>query len=319
MSKYEEEDLGRIRPIPIGERRSKIRVDDFPDPTSLGLLGRENLPRVERLFPDLLAGRALKEIASALLRARKEGREVLWLVGAHVIKCGLSLYLNDLIRGGWISSIAATGSSAVHDLELAFFGATSEDVAEELPQGRFGMAQETAEHFLRAVSREGLDSPGLGESLGKYIGDSDPPHSRYSVLATAWEASVPFTVHVAMGTDIVHQHPGFPAGKVGEATMRDFRILTHRIGKLFDRGVVLLWGSAVVLPEVFLKAVSINYNLGRKPTGVTAAVFDMKRQYRPEENVLSRPFPKDCAKYEITGHHEITLPLLYLLLSSWSG
>ena len=307
-SKYREEDLSKVRPTSIDERDSKVHVEQFVDPAGGAAL-------VEA-FPDVLQGGALKRVVSALEAARKDEREIMWLVGAHVLKCGLSLYVNSLIDKGFITSIATTGSATVHDLELAFFGRTSEDVAVELPRGRFGMSTETAEHFNAACELASREELGLGEGIGAHITGSNAPHERYSVFAGAYRGDVPATVHVALGTDITHQHPSFPAATVGELSMRDFRILTDRVGRLFERGVVVIFGSAVVLPEVFLKAVSIGYNLGRKPAGVTAVSFDMLPQYRVRENVLSRPFAGAGESYAITGHHEIMLPLLYKLLDT---
>jgi len=213
-----------------------------------------------------------------------------------------------------VSALATTGSATIHDLELAFFGETSEDVGSELSRGRFGMAEETASHFAGGCEHAGKGSLGLGEGMGEYIEKSSAPFARYSIFAEAVRSRIPATVHVALGTDIVHQHPSFPAALVGELSMRDFRILSAAVGKLFDGGVVLVFGSAVVLPEVFLKAVSIGYNRGRSPKGITAAGFDMFSQYRVTENVLSRPFKGAGESYSFHGHHEIMLPILYALL-----
>jgi hypothetical protein len=316
-SKYSEEKLSRIRPISISDRSSKVSVDQIIDPEQFegrapNALGAD----LTHIFPNVLKGADLKRVADALREARQNGRPILWLVGAHVIKCGLSLYVNSLIRRGYIDAIATTGSSTVHDLELAFFGKTSEDVAVELPEGRFGMSVETAAHFSTACKHAEKIGLGLGEGIGTHIGEEKAPFSRFSVYACANEHSVPATVHVALGTDITHQHPDFPAGVVGELSMRDFRILAAVVGKVFDRGVVVVFGSAVVLPEVFLKCVSIQYNLGRRPKNVTAVNFDMFQQYRVRENVLTRPFQGAGTSYSFSGHHEIMLPLLYHLLGN---
>jgi hypothetical protein len=222
--------------------------------------------------------------------------------------------MNSLIDDGFITSISTTGSSVIHDLELAFFGKTSEYVEDELPLGRFGMAGETSRHFNSACQHAERLESGLGFGVGDYIAREDAPHKTISVFHRARSAGIPATVHVSFGTDITHQHPSFPAAAVGELTMKDFRIVAKRVSRLFDRGVVIVFGSAVILPEVFLKAVSINYNLGRKPSGVTAASFDMLPQYRVRENVLARPFQGAGDAYSITGHHEIMLPLLNILL-----
>ena len=310
-SKFNETDLGRIRPISIHDRESKVHVDQFVDPDEVPLLPVEDL---RAIFPDVLQGDAIKRVADAILAARAAGKEIVWLVGAHVIKCGLSLYLNRLMQDGFVTALATTGSATVHDIELAFYGKTSEDVGVELPAGRFGMVAETADHFALACARAADAGAGLGESIGAMIESDRAPHARVSVFAGAHRAGIPATVHVALGTDITHQHPGFPAAKAAEASMRDFRIHTDVVGRLFDSGVVIIFGSAVVLPEVFLKAVSINYNLGKSPSKVTAVSFDMLQQYRVRENVLSRPFQGASDSYAFAGHHELMLPLLFQLL-----
>jgi hypothetical protein len=313
-SRYREEDLGKVRPASIRGRESKVHLGDFADPEAGSAAGGGTGKIVDR-FPRALKGGELRRLADALRLARSERKEIVWLVGAHVIKCGLSLYLNSLVRRGFATAVATTGSAAIHDLEIAFFGETSEDVGVELPLGRFGMAAETAAHFAGACDHAGRGGLGLGEGVGEYIQTSKAPHESYSVFATALSARVPATVHVALGTDIVHQHPGFPAALAGELSIKDFRIFTGAVGRMFDGGVVIVFGSAVVLPEVFLKAVSVGYNLGRVPRGVTAASFDMLPQYRVRENVLSRPFKGAGESYSFTGHHEIMLPLLYAVLT----
>lgn len=310
-SRYEEEDLGKVRAVSIRGRNSKVHLDDFVDPDA----DDGGAPRklIER-FPRALKGGELRRLADALRRARDEKREIVWLLGAHVIKCGLSLYVNSLVRRGFATAVATTGSAAIHDLELSFFGGTSEDVGAELPRGRFGMSAETAAHFAGACEHAAKGGLGLGEGIGEYIQTRKAAHERYSVFSSALGSRVPATVHIALGTDIVHQHPGFPAALSGELSIKDFRILTSAVGRMFDGGVVIVFGSAVVLPEVFLKAVSVGYNLGRAPSGVTAASFDMLPQYRVRENILARPFQGAGESFSFTGHHEIMIPLLYAVL-----
>jgi len=309
MSRYEEEDLSRIQPISIHSRSSKVRVDQIVDPDSPAISERW----IER-FPEILKGRDLRGLVEALHRAQADKRQILWLIGAHVVKCGLSLYLCSLMKKGYVTALATTGSATIHDLELAFFGHTSEDVAVELPAGRFGMSAETAFHFTAACAHAEASGLGLGEGFGDYIEKSGAAWARFSIFREAAALGVPATVHVALGTDIAHQHPSFSGELVGKLSMRDFRILSSVVGKVFDRGVAVVFGSAVVLPEVFLKAVSIGYNLGRAPVGVTTASFDMLPQYRVQENVLRRPFKDAGRSYSFQGHHEIMLPLLYTLL-----
>jgi len=309
---FDEIDLSRIRPISIRDRESKVRVDDIVDPASVS--GALRAGELERVFPDMLGARSLKRAAEELRRARSEKREILWMVGAHVIKTGLSGYLAALIDAGYVTCVATPGSATVHDLELAFFGHTSEDVAVELPEGRFGMSRETSEHFNGAVRLAESSGRGLGGGVGAYVAERGAPHAGVSVFGRAHAAGVPATVHVAFGTDITHPHPSFPAAEVGRLTMKDFRIFSERVRCAFDSGIVVLMGSAVVLPEVFLKAVSVAYNLGATPRNVFAVGFDMMPQYRVRENVLTRPFRGACESHMITGHHEIMLPLLYLLV-----
>jgi hypothetical protein len=313
---FEETDLGGIRPVPIETRRSKISVEDIVIPTAATEDGGgAAASQLMASMPDVLAARSLRKLVERLRQARADRREILWMIGAHTIKCGLSGYLNALIESSYITTLATTGSSTIHDLELAFFGKTSEYVEEELTAGRFGMARETADHYSAACEHAWEAGLGLGAGFGDYIARRDAKHKTASVFHTAHGAGVPATVHVSFGTDITHQHPSFPAGQAGELTMKDFRIFTRRVQRVFDHGVAIVFGSAVVLPEVFLKAVSINYNLGHKPAGVTAASFDMLPQYRVRENVLGRPFQGSGEAYAITGHHEIMMPLLYFLLT----
>ena len=313
-NKFEETDLGGIKPIPIDGRESKVNLGHIVDPTNAFESGPPDAAALKAALPNMLAAEQLKSLASAMVRARSAGKEIMWLIGAHTVKVGLSGYLGALIDDGYITCLATTGSATIHDMELAFYGKTSEDVAKELPAGRFGMSKETSAHFAAACAHAADNDMGLGSGVGDYVGSKEAPNARYSVFHRAARAGVPATVHVAFGTDITHQHPDFPAAQAGELTMKDFRILTNRVGKVFDEGVAIIFGSAVVLPEVFLKAVSINYNLGLSPKGVTAASFDMIPQYRVRENVLSRPFQGASKAYAITGHHEIMLPLLYCLL-----
>lgn len=309
--RFDEADLSAIRTIPIATRASRVRVEDIVDPRAVSGSGPGALARA---LPDLLGADSLKRTAAALRRARDAKREIIWLIGAHVVKVGLSGYIGALMEAGYISCLSTTGSAVIHDLELSFFGKTSEDVAAELPAGRFGMSKETSEHFNAAVMHGDKAGIGLGGAFGDYIVSSNAPHARVSIFSAAGAAGIPATVHVALGTDITHQHPGFPAEETARLSMRDFRILAARVHNAFSEGVVVLLGSAVVLPEVFLKATSVAYNLGGQPRGVFAVAFDMMPQYRVRENVLTRPFRGACESHMITGHHEIMLPLLYLLL-----
>lgn len=310
---FEEADLSQVKTVPIATRTSKVSVDDIVDPRALTV--GDDGDRLNAMLPDILAARDLKDVAAGLRRTRENNGEIIWLAGAHTIKVGLSGYLIALMEAGFITCLATTGSAIIHDLELSFFGKTSEDVSAELPAGRFGMSAETSAHFNAAVACADAADVGLGGGVGEYIEEQEAPNRALSVFAAAQRAGVPVTTHVAFGTDITHQHATFPAEATARCTMRDFRVLTHRVAKMFDGGASVVFGSAVVLPEVFLKAVSICYNLGYHPRDVTVASFDMIQHYRVRENVLSRPFAGKARSYAITGHHEIMLPLLYSLLA----
>jgi hypothetical protein len=244
-------------------------------------------------------------------RARKAG--LLALVGAHVIKTGLGPGLIQLMEEGWITALALNGAGTIHDLEMSFFGRTSEDVAAQLPEGRFGMARETSlwlnQWTLEAAERE----EGLGEGLGRAYAEHAGRGARNSLLATAYRLGIPATVHLCIGADINHQHPSFSGEAAGATTTRDFRILCHQVQSL-ARGAALNLGSAVILPEVFLKAVSVCINLGVRFEDLTTAVFDFQRQYRPLENVVRRPVLQGGRGYYLVGHHEILLPLFFQAL-----
>jgi hypothetical protein len=232
-------------------------------------------------------------------------------MGAHVIKCGLSPLIVDLMNEGFVSSVALNGGGLIHDTEIALFGRTSEDVSEEIKNGRFGMVRETGEFINNAVSDGVKEGFGLGECVGRRILKENPENLKYSITANCAKKKIPVTVHVAFGTDTIHAHPSFDAAATGVATHRDFRLYAAVVGKLSGGGVYLNVGSAVVLPEVFLKAVSLNRNLGVALSSFTCVNLDFMRQYRAQENVLSRPGGKPIS---IVGHHELTIPLLYKML-----
>ena len=301
----------RLKTYPLRSRPSKVTTAQFARPTRSGDAVRRFLANL----PDILAARDLRGLIAAMKSARRKKKPLLWGLGAHVIKTGLSPVLIDLMTSGWISGIAMNGAGIVHDFELAFAGRTSEDVAAEIGSGRFGMARETGEILNEAIlsgAREGL---GLGESVGRMIARSDFPHRRRSLLGEAWRLGVPVTVHVAIGTDILHLHPGASGEATGKASLRDFRLFCGLVEKLDGGGVFLNVGSAVILPEVFLKAVSLVRNVRPRLDGFTTAVFDFQKLYRPAENVARRPVGKKGTGYYFVGHHEIMIPLLAAALS----
>ena len=233
------------------------------------------------------------------------------------MKCGLSPVLIDLAEQGFISALALHGAGGIHDLEIAFFGQTSEEVADNLEEGKFGMVKETAELFAAAVYLAARRNIGLGEAFGAYIEKTKAPYRKYSLLYNFYRLKLPATIHVAFGTDTVHQHPNFPAGETGEASWRDFKIMAAAVACLHNGGIVANLGSAVILPEVFLKTLAVARNISGPVKNFTTTNFDMIQHYRPSQNVLLRPTLKSGQAFAFTGHHEIMLPLLAASLKSY--
>jgi hypothetical protein len=246
----------------------------------------------------------------AMTKARRGRKALIWAMGAHVIKVGLSPVLIDLMKNSWISAVALNGAGIIHDFELAYAGATSEDVESQIKEGRFGMARETGELLNDAIRRGAEDGLGLGESVGRMIAESDFPFKKWSLLGTAYRLRIPATVHVAIGTDVIHMHPRVSGEALGATSLKDFFLLAALVREMNGGGVFLNIGSAVVLPEVFLKAVSLVRNQGRALDGFTTAVFDFHHHYRPAQNVARRPLGKKGKGYYFVGHHEIMIPLL---------
>ena len=302
---YEEFDLSGVRTYPLASRKSKARVEDFARPYEKGSgIGAW----IDRL-PNILAGADFKAVVSRLQRAKREDGGIIWGFGAHVIKTGLSPVLVDLMRRGYVSALATNGAGLIHDFEIALSGATSEDVDEALGPGRFGMAEETGQLLNDAISAGVGRGLGIGQAVGEWMRAAAPPHRAHSVTATAAELGIPLTVHVAIGTDIIHMHPAASGAALGEGSLRDFRYFVANVARL-DRGVYLNCGSAVVLPEAFLKAVALARNQGRPLTDLTTVNLDFVRLYRPQTNVVARPTKGIGAGYSLTGHHELLLPLL---------
>ena len=303
-------DLRDLTTYPLAARESLVRVEDFA-----GLAGPgDSAAAFLDSLPDILAGKDLRRLARRIVQARRRGAPVAVAMGAHLIKCGLSPLLIDLIDRGVVTLVAMSGAGAIHDYEVARIGATSEDVAKALPEGRFGLADETAQAFRRAAEMARERDIGLGQAFGALIHQAELPHRELSILAAAHRKGVPATVHVAMGTDVVHQHPAFPAGPVGEASHRDFRVACAVVAAMAG-GVWLNVGSAVLLPEVFLKAVNVAHNLGHPLEGLVAANLDMIPHYRPQTNVVGRPVTEGIT---LVGRHEFLLPLVRLaVLVEW--
>lgn len=314
MSKYRESplDLSRLSTIPLAERGGKVRAEHMAAPHRKGASLQEWLDRL----PRLLAADSLRAVTAAMLEARRRGRAILWGLGGHVVKCALAPVLVDLMDRGFVTGIAMNGATSIHDFEIALAGCTSEDVEAVLPDGRFGAAEETGRCMNEAIRRAQQDGCGLGEALGAALDTLAPAEfAPYSILLQAWRRSIPVTVHVAIGTDTPHTHPAASGAATGEASHRDFRLFCSLARGLHEKGVYLNVGSAVVLPEVFLKAVSAVRNLRYPLADFTTVNLDFLQQYRPRVNVVERPHAQaGGAGYSITGHHEILVPLLAALL-----
>jgi hypothetical protein len=305
--KYKPVDLSGIKTYPLAERNNKVVMAKHrAGAVRAGMTVAELIAS----FPDQLGSRALSNVIDAVVAAHAKGKPVIMAMGAHVIKCGLQPVLKNLIDAGIISAIAMNGAGPVHDYEISLIGETSEDVGKVLHEGHFGMAEETGRDINLALKRGVTQGLGYGESVGRFIIDNNNPYREYSLLAVCVERGIPVTVHVALGTDIIHQHPEADGAVIGAASFTDFRLLTAVVADLGDGGVFLNMGSAVILPEVFLKALSIAQNLGHRVDRFTTANFDMRQHYRPLQNVVKRPTSGESQGYAITGHHEIMLPLL---------
>jgi len=303
---------GKVRTYPLASRPSKVSPADFARPPRRG----ETVSGLIAGFPDLLSARDFKELLALLRRARSLKKPVVWAMGAHVIKAGLSPVLIDLMKDGWISGLALNGAGIIHDFELAFAGRTSEDVGAQIKTGKFGMAAETGDLLNRAISEGAAAGLGLGEAVGRMIAGSKFPYKKWSLLGTAYKLGLPVTVHVAVGTDIIHMHPKADGAAIGETSLRDFYLLCGLVRELNGGGVFLNVGSAVILPEIFLKAVSLVRNRGGRLDGFSTAVFDFIKQYRPAENVARRPLGKKGKGFYFVGPHEILIPLLAAALKS---
>jgi len=302
-----EADLSKVRTIPIARRANKVRAEEFASPPGQD----RSFAAFLRSLPDALVARDFLAIAGDIARAAgKKG--VVVMTGGHVVKTGLAPLLIDLMRRGVITHLAMNGSAAIHDYEIARWGGTSEDVAAGLKDGTFGMSEETGRGMNEAFVRGMAEGWGMGEALSRALRECDAlVHPELSLLVNAPLYDVPLTVHAALGAEIIHQHPAASGAAIGDTSHRDFRRLAASLPALHDGGVVLNLGSAVIMPEVFLKALTIARNLnGGKPTGFTACDFDMMRHYRPRVNVVQRPTLAGGRGYEITGHHELMVPLL---------
>ena len=307
MSKYPEIDLQKIKTYPFHKRKNKVHIADFANTYKPNSTINEFL----QSLPNILQAKALQELISKIVKAIKEKSEIIVMMGAHIIKCGLAPILIDLMQRKIITALAFNGAGGIHDYELAMWGATSEDVATSLVDGTFGMVQETGEFMNKAIIYGASHKLGLGEALGEDLIKRKASYENLSLLATAYKLNIPLTIHIAIGTDIIHQHSYANGGAIGSSSYRDFRIFTQKLTNLDENSIILNLGSAVILPEVFLKALTITRNLGYNTYGFTTANFDMIQHYRPTVNVVQRPTLEGQGKgYAFTGHNEIMIPLL---------
>ncbi len=298
-------DPSKIKTYSLKDRPSKVRVDEFAGPHEKG----KSFKDFFSALPNILAAKDLNDVAAAIVQARKDNRPVMLGMGAHAVKVGLNPLIIDLMERGIVTSLSLNGAGIIHDFELAFIGRTSEDVDKEILSGAFGMAEETGSMINKAVRTAAEDGLGLGEAVGKMIRSNDFPYKDKSLLAACHRLGVPVTVHVAIGTDIIHMHPSFDGKATGEASAQDFKKFCSLVSNL-EGGVYINLGSAVLLPEIFLKAVTLCRNLGHTLQRFTTVNMDFIQHYRPNANVVRRPTREGGRGFALTGHHEIMFPLL---------
>ena len=317
MSHYDDNfrplDLKDVKTYPLSSRHSKVSLNDFAKPINPGASTDDFL----KCLPNILAVQSLRRIVERMRRARDLRKPIIWGIGGHVIKTGLAPLLIDLMQRGLLTAVAANGSVLVHDAEIALVGSTSEDVDASLSEGGFGAAEETGLILNGAASDGAHDGIGLGEALGRALLANSPPHKDYSLLCATYQARIPFTAHLTIGGDIAHFHPQADGAALGATTHTDFRLLANIVKQMDGGGVYLNIGSAVVLPEVFLKCVTLVRNLGHPLQDITTANFDFIQSYRPQTNVVRRPTENAAGNgFSITGHHELSIPLLAAMLVS---
>lgn len=309
MSKYvlDPIDLSQIKTYELESRPSKVTVADFASsPAETDTLG-EFLAKL----PKILAVETLRELSGRIKHAKDVGKPIIWGIGGHVVKTGLAPIIIDLMDRGFVTAVAGNGSVLVHDTEIAIAGFTSEDVDASLGSGDFGAARETGEILNNAAMHAVSDAIGLGEAMGREVAGLSPKFADVSILCAAYERNIPFTAHLTIGADIGHFHPTADGGALGESSHTDFRLFCSLVREMFGGGVYINFGSAVTMPEIFLKAVTVVRNLGHELTDITTANFDFIQHYRPLTNVVRRPVANGAGRgFAITGHHEFTLPLL---------
>jgi hypothetical protein len=307
QTRFAEVDLSRVRTIPVKRRDNKVKSSEFARPPAKDKSFRAFLGSL----PDILKAQDFKRVVEAIVAAKRKNRAVVVMLGGHIVKTGLAPLLAKLIERGVVTHVAMNGSAAIHDYEIARFGATSEDVAKGLKDGTFGMADETGREMNSAFVHGAAMRIGMGTALGVALDGAKLVHPEQSVILAAYEKGIPVTVHAALGAEIIHQHPAANGAAIGDTSHRDFRILAKSLDDIHNGGVVLNLGSAVIMPEVFLKALTIARNLNKgRPQGFVTCNLDMIRHYRPGENVVKRPTLQSGKGYEIIGHHELMVPLL---------
>jgi hypothetical protein len=304
-------DLTEIRTYELASRPSKVSADDFARAATEG----DSLAEFLDKLPNILAVQSMRELASRMRHARDRGKPIIWGIGGHVIKTGLAPVMIDLMHRRFVTAVAANGSVLVHDTEIALTGATSEDVDATLGKGDFGAARETGEILNKAACSGRDDDIGLGEAMGRELAGLKPQFADKSILCAAYERRIPVTAHLAIGADIGHFHASCDGAALGETTHTDFRLMCSLVREMNGGGVYLNYGSAVILPEIFLKAVTVVRNLGGELSDITTANFDFVQGYRPSTNVVRRPTADGAGRgFAITGHHELTMPLLAAML-----
>jgi len=307
MSKYKEIDLKNLKKNSIKDRTSLVKKDSFIKADV------KNFKDFTDSLPKILKAAEFNDLLDKCVFAYKHSKPIIVALGGHVVKCGLAPIIIEMMELGLISALASNGSVAIHDYEIARFGETSEDVATALETGEFGMAEETCDGINKTITAA-YKKLGFGEAIGKELTDINAENNYLSLFANAYKLNIPFTVHVAIGTDILHQHDTANGGAIGDCSMRDFRILCNNLINLNDGGVFLNFGSAVIMPEVFLKAVTVVRNLGYPLNNFYTAVFDMNMHYRPRTNIVHRPTLSGGKGYYFIGHHEIMIPLFFQTL-----
>jgi len=314
MSKYKIKPLSPedLKTYPLRSRKNKVDIKSFAQ----ALAPNEFFVQFVNSLPDVLAGKDFKEFISLMGQAKKKNKAIIFALGAHVIKVGLNPVLIDLMEEGWVTALVFNGAGIIHDFEIAFSGQTSEDVEDQIKEGRFGMGQETAEMLNEAINSGEERGLGLGETVGEMLSASDFPYKHMSLLASAYALNIPVTVHVAIGTDTIHFHPQAKGDVLGKLSLKDFFLLCALLEKLEGGGVFMNIGSAVVLPEVFLKALSFVRNRGKRLEDFSTAAFDFIHHYRPHQNVVKRPHGNKGKGFYFIGHHELLIPLLAASLKS---